>query len=101
MSDVFHRSDRATFWNAYCAEIGPQRQKSWWRCKCDCGHVHIVRSSSLRSGDSQSCGCSQGNLSHGECRNYERSPEYEAWLRMKQRCLNPNTQDYKNYGERG
>jgi hypothetical protein len=28
-------------------------------------------------------------------------PTYESWHRMKQRCLNPNSPDYKYYGERG
>jgi len=29
------------------------------------------------------------------------APEYENWHNMKQRCLNPNTPMYGNYGERG
>lgn len=28
-----------------------------WLCKCDCGNEHIARSSSLRHGNSKSCGC--------------------------------------------
>lgn len=28
-------------------------------------------------------------------------PEYAVWSSMKARCLNPNSQQYKNYGERG
>lgn len=27
--------------------------------------------------------------------------EYNTWASMLQRCLNPNNQDYKEYGERG
>jgi len=28
-----------------------------WLCKCDCGNEHIVRGSSLRCGNTKSCGC--------------------------------------------
>ena len=28
-----------------------------WKCKCDCGNITIVSSNSLRSGNTQSCGC--------------------------------------------
>ena len=28
-----------------------------WLCRCDCGDLKYIRSSSLRSGHTQSCGC--------------------------------------------
>ncbi|WP_010050465.1 MULTISPECIES: AP2 domain-containing protein [Lactobacillales] len=28
-----------------------------WECKCDCGEISFVRSGSLRSGNTESCGC--------------------------------------------
>lgn len=31
----------------------------------------------------------------------EKHPLYTRWLAMKQRCLNPNSESYKNYGARG
>ena len=30
---------------------------SYWICQCDCGKIKSIRSSSLRNGDIQSCGC--------------------------------------------
>lgn len=30
---------------------------SYWVCQCDCGKIKSVKSSSLRSGEIQSCGC--------------------------------------------
>lgn len=29
------------------------------------------------------------------------TPEYSAWINMKERCLNQNNNSYKDYGERG
>lgn len=29
------------------------------------------------------------------------SPEYECWVHMRQRCFNPKSKDYPNYGGRG
>jgi len=36
---------------------------------------------------------------HDEAR--QRTPEYEAWRAMRQRCLNPKHRAYKRYGARG
>lgn len=30
---------------------------SYWICQCDCGKIKSVKSSSLRNGEIQSCGC--------------------------------------------
>ena len=37
------------------------------------------------------------NYSHG----MSRTPEYQAWLHMKDRCFNPNHKRYSDYGGRG
>ena len=36
-----------------------------WICKCDCGNIKSVYGADLRSGNTQSCGCSSG-ISKGE-----------------------------------
>lgn len=79
-----------------------------WLCRCDCGNESMVASTNLghRSGNTRSCGClrrekgheqSLKNASHG----MRRSPEYQIWARMKQRCLNTNDKSFRNYGGRG
>lgn len=37
---------------------------SYWRCKCDCGNLHTVRSSDLKSGKIKSCGCLKHKASY-------------------------------------
>lgn len=36
-----------------------ERRESFWKCKCDCGNETTVRSQSLKSGITKSCGCLQ------------------------------------------
>lgn len=40
-------------------------------------------------------------ITHGNSSRKYRSPEYLTWDAMIQRCGNPNTKFYKNYGGRG
>jgi len=32
----------------------------YWKCKCDCGNIKLIRQSSLTTGNSKSCGCVKG-----------------------------------------
>jgi len=41
------------------------------------------------------------NYKHGLCRKGNVHPIYDTWLNMKQRCTNPNSHKYKDYGGRG
>lgn len=36
---------------------GRKKNKTWWRCKCDCGNECIVSSTCLTHGQTKSCGC--------------------------------------------
>ena len=76
------------------------RQRKWL-CKCDCGNEKVVIAASLKNGLTQSCGCIQkerpSNYKHG----MGNSRLYQIWYGMKNRCYNPNAENYKYYGERG
>lgn len=70
-----------------------------WLCQCDCGKQTIVQSHCLIGGKQKSCGCLlvELHLTHGKTA----SRLYNVWNCMKQRCLNPNNHNYKEYGGRG
>jgi hypothetical protein len=74
-----------------------------WTCRCDCGNEAVVAQGAIRAGRSRSCGClhreelSARLTTHGGTN----TPEHRAWKDMKGRCLNPDHEEYRNYGARG
>lgn len=75
--------------------------------ECDCGTQFIATLGNLRNGHTRSCGClmretsARVNLSHGGRRATQRSPVYDAWAGLIQRCTNPKSPNWPNYGGRG
>ncbi len=76
--------------------------KSLWLCRCDCGKEKIILGRHLKSGDTQSCGCLQKEkvTKHGHNKRGKITRTYRSWQSMKDRCTNPNNENYKNYGGR-
>ena len=82
-----------------------------WRCQCDCGREVITLARSLASGETTSCGCAgkehreaaakAANTKHGGTHHRGNEALYNTWLRMKDRCRNPNACNWKYYGGRG
>lgn len=69
-------------------------------CECACGSgIKRVRMDSLKAGVIVSCGCVHRELhtSHGQ----RKSPHYNRWRHMMDRCYNPECEAYPNYGGRG
>lgn len=81
--------------------VRSDKQGKHWLCQCDCGNTHVTRSSNLRNGRCQSCGCVGGHLIHGRTRGGKRDPLFITWQGMIQRCYDPNCRSYKYYGEIG
>lgn len=75
------------------------RHECKWLCKCDCGNETVVYGSHLRKGNTVSCGCVMRNThkTHGE----SKTRLYKIWQHMKDRCNNPNSDNYSYYGGRG
>jgi hypothetical protein len=74
-----------------------------WNCECQCKNWTKVSTGLLTSKRVVSCGCYnvEKSTKHGHASNYKRTPTYKSWGAMKERCLNPNSKDYVNYGGRG
>jgi hypothetical protein len=74
--------------------------KIGWLCMCDCGNEKIIGNAhNLTSGGTTSCGCFAlaSRTTHG----LTKSRAYVIWKGMHQRCGNPNSEGYENYGGRG
>ena len=84
-------------------DINPKDKSARWLCKCDCGNTIIVSAHSLKSGNTRSCGCFGRESRHTNFRKHGdwKNPLYNVWRHMKDRCNNPNSEYYKNYGGRG
>src|SRR6185295_10789375 len=76
--------------------------ESKWECKCECGKTTKALGFSLRSGRTKSCGCytrELGRIAHEKSNPLR--PEYLVWKNMKNRCCNPRSDRYHQYGGRG
>jgi hypothetical protein len=67
-----------------------------WICRCDCGSEVFVITNNLIKGNSTSCGCklTESRYKHG----MSKTSVYRVWTSMWQRCTNPKSVEYHNYG---
>ncbi len=75
---------------------------TYWLCECDCGEFVFIATTQLIRTDkkrTRSCGCLHKgvNKKHG----YHGTTIHKAWCDRKQRCFNPKSPDYPDYGGRG
>lgn len=74
---------------------------------CECGKLFYARWNNFRIGKTKSCGCKSTELkikamtTHGLSPRSGQHPIYYTWYGIKQRCYNPKSIYYKNYGGRG
>jgi hypothetical protein len=80
-------------------QTGSGPQGCLWRVRCQCGQEFSVRSNSLRTGGTRSCGCRRRK--HGESRRETLTREYAAWQSMVSRCEYPQDRVFRHYGGRG
>lgn len=84
------------------ARIGKGGARTWI-CQCVCGTKLDVPTHALLSGNSRSRKClrnerlAESRVKHGK----SKTSEYNIWRGIKDRCLNPKSQQYDNYGGRG
>lgn len=84
-----------------------------WLCHCDCGNTKVTIRGNLVNGDTHSCGCLHSERAtrlgfakrrHGNATSAKfggKTPEYNTWISMVNRCHNPNASGYYKYGGRG
>jgi len=74
-----------------------------WKCQCDCGNITFSTSGHLLSGFKQSCGCLKREImiARNKTHGMAHYAEYKTWCLIKDRCLNKNNKQYKDYGLRG
>lgn len=79
---------------------GVQRK---WRCRCSCTKIIEVSQGHLVTEKIRSCGCLRRELAaisaHRHGGRYFKI--YDIWVSMIQRCENPKSKSYCNYGGRG
>lgn len=80
-----------------------------WKCICDCGKEFVARFNNLKL-HTKSCGCLRrenfrrlGLLSktHGHSSGGKRSPTYQTWSSMIDRCTRNKHSHFARYGGRG
>ena len=67
-----------------------------WDCLCKCGKVVAVKSDSLLTGHTKSCGCRK--IKHGYS---HKERLYTTWCNMRRRCSDPTNKRWEQYGGKG
>jgi hypothetical protein len=78
-----------------------KRSVPYFRCRCDCGKIAVLDGYNLGRGQTLSCGHDGSTFKHGMARRSGWTGLYRLWHGIKNRCLNKNATDYKDYGGRG
>ncbi len=80
-----------------------KNKHSHWKVLCDCGTKKTVDSSNLRRKLTKSCGClnSEMRIETNTTHGMSYTVTHKSWRHMKERCLNPKSKSYKDYGGRG
>lgn len=76
---------------------------AYWLCRCECGKETVAQAGHLRSGQYKSCGCLSREQTRARFTTHgkRKSPEYQSWRAMIERCCNHSNASYGNYGGRG
>lgn len=93
--------------NNYLTVIGITRLQNKHRafaCMCDCGEITVIEPTIWDRGIVKSCGCKQKELLSKAFKKENpiaKERLYKVYTGMKQRCYNPKSENYHNYGGRG
>lgn len=78
-------------------------KNSTWFCvtECRCGVVAVAQAMKMAAGLANSCGCLAVDVTVARDSMKSYRALYRKWDGMRQRCYNPRTREYPNYGGRG
>lgn len=80
--------------------IKREKNKTYWKCKCECGNEIIIPITYLTTGDTQSCGCLRKEVTAKTSKKnsfVKNHRLYSIWIDMRRRCYNKNRKSYKYY----
>jgi hypothetical protein len=79
-----------------------KNEKQYWLFVCECGNQKTLRKDRVIGGALNSCGCDSKNTKFQKTHGVPNEDgTYRTWHGLKSRCLNPNHDDFHNYGGRG
>lgn len=82
-----------------------ERPRPWlkWLCKCECDNMVSVAPDKLLTNHTRSCGCLVKQHIGNVNRKYKYTNKrlYGVYKAMLDRCYNPKSREYHNYGGRG
>lgn len=91
-------------------DLGPRNKKGvhYWQCICDCGAIVEVDVTSLKTGNTKSCGCygkeQRKRATQALFTKYNgltKHTLYRTWMHIKGRCNCVTDRFYTYYGGRG
>lgn len=102
MTDVVHVGAKFGRWTV--VSTASERGSAYVVVACECGKSANVFVYNLTRGTSSKCRpCAnkRGNPKHGHLAGGNTTPEYMAWVNIRQRCANSKRADFARYGGRG
>ena len=80
-----------------------QRGLILWNCRCVCGKFKRASAGTLNNGQTKSCGCQKAEMISARTRKHGCTGTriFTIWATMRQRCSNPNSAKFPDYGARG
>ncbi len=72
-------------------------------CRCICGITRDIPIHTLKQGHSKHCGCMVPAMNAAQKTRHGMSytAEHRCWCKIKERCHNPKSKDWPDYGGRG
>lgn len=69
-----------------------------WQFRCECGNTVEYRANDVKKGYCVTCGCGRTDRDCDSQLALQYPNSYQTWSGMLNRCNNPQSSDYKNYG---